>query len=120
MSWPSIVGIAAVVVIAAFFMWLSNSTRRQIARQLDRLAILPCRSCGVPYGKSTSEEARRAYLQNCRAYAQQRPDLRINFDRRWPVRCSRCGAEAQFQFERGQLEPVLAKSLPGAQVETRT
>src|SRR5678816_2697062 len=101
MSLPSIVVIAAVVAVVAFFAWLSNSTRRHIARQLDRLATLPCGSCGVPYGKSASEEARRAYIRKWQAYAQQRPDLRINFDRRWPVHCPECGADAQFQSDSG-------------------
>ena len=113
MSSTWIAVIAGVLAVIAFFAWLSMSTRRELGAQLERLAALPCGRCGVPFGTAASEEAHREYIQNCQAGRQQRPELRINFARYWLVHCSKCGADAQFHTESGQITPAPATANGG-------
>ena len=105
--------IAGVVAVIAFFAWLSRSTRRDLAAQLERLATLRCGRCGVPFGTTASEEAHRQCIQNCQAGRQQRPELLINCARYWLVHCSECGADAQFHTESGQTTPIPATANGG-------
>ena len=113
MSLTWIAVIAGVVAAIALFAWLSSSTRRDLAAQLERLAALLCGRCGAPFGAAASEEAHRVYIQKCQAARQQRPEMRINFARHWPVHCSRCGADAQFHPSSGEVGPVTAAADSG-------
>jgi hypothetical protein len=97
------VAVVVVLVFAGFFAWLHFATKRIEVHQLESLARLACRSCGRTYGMAASQTARREYIDHCDAQRKQRPDLRINFGRRWDIRCPMCGAKAQFDFETRQL-----------------
>jgi RNase P subunit RPR2 len=95
--------VVALVSVCGFFAWLHYSTQRTTKRQLDILAHLTCHSCGTTYGIEASKKARAEYLEYCAQQRKQRPDLRINFARRWAIHCAKCGARAKFNYESGQL-----------------
>jgi len=98
----------AIAFLLGFFFWLDLSVKRTVNRELQTLASLQCPSCHSQYGIEAAQTARQAYLAHCEEQRKQRPELLINFARRWEVSCPHCNVQMHFHYETGDLRKYTA------------
>lgn len=82
---------------------LSAVAGRDIHRSVQWLGEQACPSCGAAYGRDAAGKARYEYIVRCDRESRDKPGLQVHFAPEWRVKCQKCAALSDFNFETYRL-----------------